>query len=196
MPTPIEYLDAQVDAEYRVSISWNLKAKLSDLPPEGIKFEADKSASVPLRGDWYFQLENEDNQLEMMAAHGILAYAAHGERVTVTCEFAYIADGALRQIGTTSWGTPTPKPELDEDDGLVYAAYIFSLAKGQLAADGKLPQAVQSSIQQYRFTVTLTQEPEGDVARLHQTPMSDLTKALQLASALTLPQDGFLPNAD
>lgn len=131
-----------------------------------------------------------------MAAHGVLAYAAHGERVTITCEFAYLADGALRQVGTTSWGTPTPEPELDEDDSLVYAAYIFSLAKGQLAADGKWPLDVQNSVQQYRFTVTLTQEPEGDVARLHQTPMSDLTKALQLASALTFPQDGFLPNAD
>lgn len=60
MPTPVEYLDVHVDAEYRVSISWKFKAKLSDLPSEGIKFEADKSASVPLRGDWYFQLENED----------------------------------------------------------------------------------------------------------------------------------------
>lgn len=76
----------------------------------------------------------------------------------------------------------------------MYTAYTFSRSKDELAklaTDGKLPHADQSSVQQYRFTITLTQKPEEDVALLHRTTMPDQIKALQLASAPTLSLDGF-----
>lgn len=70
-------------------------------------------------------------------------------------------------------------------DDLVYTAYTFSRSKDELAklaTDGKLPHADQSSVQQCRFTITLTQKPEEDVALLHRTTMPDQIKALQLAN--------------
>lgn len=100
----------------------------------------------------------------------------------MTFEFAYFVNGALRQIEAASWGAPKPHPEL-EKDGTVYTGYKFSRSKKKLATDGKLPHAVQSSLQQYRFSIMFTQESEDNVARLYRTPTSDSAKALQLASA-------------
>ena len=196
MPTPGKFLRARVEADYNVSISWDFEANLSDLPPEGIEVEPDKLGSVPLRGDWSLRIRNEGDVFHIDVLHGKLAYAAFGQRVTVTGEFAYFADGALRHIVTESAGARTPQPKLDEGDGLVYTAYRLSRSKDQLAklaADGKLPQAVQSSTQRYRFSITLKQDSQRDPVRLYRTPTSDLTKALQLASAPTLPRDRFSP---
>ena len=167
-------------------MSWDFEAKLSDLPPNGIKFEPDKPGSVPMRGDWSLHILDKGDDL---TKHGTLAYAAFGERVSVTGDFAYFVDGALRQIDMAPWGVRVPPPELDEENGLVFTIYTFWRSKTHLAEDGKLPLTVQCSLQQGRCTITFTQEPEGDVARVYRTPTLDSAKALQLASESTLPQD-------
>ncbi|TKA52492.1 hypothetical protein B0A53_04868 [Rhodotorula sp. CCFEE 5036] len=78
MPTPIEHVGAKVEAEYRVVISWDFKANLSDLPPEGIKVEQEKLG--------------EGDTVVMELNHGPLAYAALGKRVTVSGTLAYFID--------------------------------------------------------------------------------------------------------
>ncbi|TKA52513.1 hypothetical protein B0A53_04889 [Rhodotorula sp. CCFEE 5036] len=190
MPTPFEYVGGQVDAEYRVTMAWDFKANLSDLPSEGIEVEQKQFGSVPLRGDWCFTIDNEDGDLSMCAVHGTLPYAALGERVTVTCTFAYFANGALRHIVTESAGARTPQPKLDEGDGLVYTAYRLSRSKDQLAklaADGKLPQAVQSSTQRYRFSITLKQDSQRDpLANSSHSPIMDARLLFKRAGDLVL----------
>lgn len=63
MPTPVRLLNGRVKADYHVVTSWDFeKAKLSDLPPEGIQFEPDKLASVPLKGDWSCSLCSAGDQ--------------------------------------------------------------------------------------------------------------------------------------
>jgi hypothetical protein len=63
-------------------------------------------------------------------------------------------------------------------------SYEFSRSKRKLAQKEKLPHAIQKSIQQYRFSITLTQEP-----RKAPEPKPDSTKAsanLSSASELCL----------
>lgn len=125
------------------------------------------------------------DNLRFDISHGSLAYAAFGERVTVAGEFAYFADG-VRHISTRSGLEKTPVPPR-RGNGTACNGYNLQLAKGQLAADEMLPLDEQNSPYRYRFTITLTQEPEDNVTRLYRTPTLDSAKALQLASAPTSP---------
>ncbi|GAA5963206.1 hypothetical protein JCM8115_001058 [Rhodotorula mucilaginosa] len=178
MPEPVKFLGGRVKADYNVRMSWDFEANLFNLPPEGIKVKQEQLGSVPLRGDWCFSLSSKYAQPRILVEHGRLAYAAHGERVTVTGELAYFADGKLHVIGTTPWLASEPGPGRNAE-GTAYGSYPFTLSDAETAA---LPPAVQSSVQKYRFTITCTQEPEKDVARLYRTPTLDSAKALQLAS--------------
>jgi hypothetical protein len=187
MPEPVKFLGGRVKADYNVRMSWDFEANLFNLPPEGIKVKQEQLGSVPLRGDWCFSLSSKYAQPRILVEHGRLAYAAHGERVTVTGELAYFADGKLHVIGTTPWLASEPGPGRNAE-GTAYGSYPFTLSDAETAA---LPPAVQSSVQKYRFTITCTQEPEKDVARLYRTPTLDSAKALQLASALTFAEVFF-----
>ncbi|KWU41835.1 hypothetical protein RHOSPDRAFT_36603 [Rhodotorula sp. JG-1b] len=158
MPTPILVLSEQVDAEYRVNMSWDFEAKLSDVPPVGFQVVQKKLDRGPLRGDWHFNIRNEVNNLAISILH----------------------------VDNWSWSTNTPQPTL-KPDGQPYDGYNVLFSRRGYAGEGKLPLAAQSSVQKYRFTITLTQEPEGDFARLHRTPTPDSTKVLQLANLLHSP---------
>lgn len=157
MPTPGKFLRGRVEADYNVSMSWDFEANLSDLSPDGIKVEPDKLGSVPLSGHWSFNLISKADGFSIDVKHGDLAYAAFGERVTATGELAYFANGVLSQIGTESWGETIPLPERDGDN-MTFDGFESMRDKGELATDGKLPLAIQSSLQQYRFTITMTQD--------------------------------------
>lgn len=186
MPRTIEYVGGQVEAEYCVTISWDFKANLADLPSKGIKVKQEQlGSSVPLRGDWSLDLLNRADELVIRIRHGGLAYAALGDRVTVSCQFSHLADGALRLLKDYSWPAKVAQPRL-HTNGSLFTSYRYTLSKSRLAASGKLPDKVQSSIQKYRFSINFTKEPEGDVARSYNTPTPDSTKALQLASAPNL----------
>jgi hypothetical protein len=184
MPTPIEHVGAKVEAEYRVVISWDFKANLSDLPPEGIKVEQEKLGSVPLRGDWAFRLASEGDTVVMELNHGPLAYAALGKRVTVSGTLAYFIDGTMHQVSTEPWSVNKPQPGRNDTD-TTFSGYSFWLPKDEFASAGKSLYVVRNSVRRFRFTITLTREPEGDAGPLYRTPVPDLTKALQLASAST-----------
>lgn len=173
-------------------MSWDFEAKLSDLPSEGTEVGQEKLKAVPLPGDWSCSLKKK-NGLVLSIRHGPLAYAALGNRVTATGELAYFADGTLHHIDTASWYSKAPHPGRD-DEGRTFNGYDFSLVTGELAelaAKRKLPHAVYSSIQKYRLSLTLTQEPEEVVTRLYNTPMPDSTKALQLAGVPTVLKSFF-----
>lgn len=185
MPTPIKCLSGRVEADYHVTMSWDFEAKLSDLPPEEIEVGREELGTVPLHGDWSFSLNDRGDQVVVISiTHGPLAYAALGKRVMATGKLAYLTDGTLHHIDTATWSWRGPQPRRD-DEGTTFNGYDFSLETGKLAAEGKLPHAVHGSIQKYRLSITLSQEPEEDVARLYRTPVPDSTKALQLASEST-----------
>lgn len=186
MPTPIKFVSRRVKADYNISMSWDFEAKLSDLRPDGTMVEQEKVGSVPFRGDWSLSIQNKDDELELIIGHGERAYAAFGERATVSGELAHFADGTLRGIMAGRWVSRVPQPGRGER-GTTCMGYRFPLPEGESAEQDLLPLAVRNSLQRYRFTFTLTQEPDEDVARLYRTPVPDSKRALQLASALTSP---------
>ena len=191
MPSSIKYVDGRVDAEYRVTMSWDFEAKLLSKvrQPESIKVGQDDFESVPLCGDWRFSLDSNADDLTIRVKHGELPVGALGERVTVTGEFAYLLDdGTWQQIDTHAWAANTAQPELSTN-GSPYSAYKYSRSKHKLAQKEKLPNAIQKSIQQYRFSITVTQEP-----RKAPEPKPDLTKAL--ANLSSAPSDSFLSSAN
>ncbi len=134
MPTPIEYVGATVDADYCVTMSWDFKAKLSDLPPEGFKVEPEELGSMPLGGDWCLSLVSKADRVVVKIEHGGLAYAALGDRVAVTFSLAYFTDGTLRRIATGSCPARIPHPNRG-NDGTAFTSYDYSLAKNVRALD-------------------------------------------------------------
>lgn len=181
MPTPIEYVGGQVEADYHVTMSWDFKAKFSDMPPEGIDIQQEQLGAVPLRGDWCFSLNGEADDLVIEIKHGGLPHAALGNRVMVRGAISYFANGAPRLFYAVALPVRGAQPRLDTE-GSPFCAYTFPLSKSRLADERRLPRALQNSLQQYRVSITITQEPEGNVTRLCHTSTPDLTRALQLAS--------------
>lgn len=174
----MEYVGGQVDAEYRVTMSWDFTAKLSRRQPESIEITQDDLGSVPLRGNWCLTIDSDGDDLVLRVKHGELPVGALGECVTVTLEFAYLDGKTLRQIATASWPAEIPQPKLGRKD-LPTTNFKYSVSKRKLAQKEKLPHAIQKSIQQYRFSITFTQEP-----RKAPKPKPDLSKALaNLSSA-------------
>ncbi|TKA52511.1 hypothetical protein B0A53_04887 [Rhodotorula sp. CCFEE 5036] len=85
---------------------------------------------------------------------------------------------------------PTPGKFLRarvEADYNVSISWDFEANLSDLPPEGIEVEPDKLGLRQYRFSITLKQEPEENVARLDCTPMSDLTKALQLADLLHSP---------
>lgn len=178
----MEYVGGRVDAEYRITMSWDFKAKLaSTLPQESIEVAQDDLGSVPLRGEWCLSVNSNGDDLIIKIKHGELPVGAFGDCVTVMGEFAYLLDnGALQQIDA---GIPPQSEQPRRDsNGSSHRSFRFLGSKSKLAEEEKLPHAIQKRTQQYRFSITSAQRPSD---RLEPKP--DLSKALaNLSSASKL----------
>lgn len=104
MPEPVEKLGGAVKHEDTIEITWDFKANLSDLPPEGITLDAPES--VPLAGSWKLNVDNKKDDpdvLDVDVTHGSPPLGSFGKSVTVKLDFALIAGAGKRRLDGESW---------------------------------------------------------------------------------------------